>query len=48
VEISQAKALAFVRGYEIEETRLGGAPCESNFGFSLDETPFGLGTKFGE
>jgi hypothetical protein len=48
VEISQAKGLAFVRGYEIEKTRLGGAPCESDFGFSLDETPFGLEAKFGE
>jgi len=48
VEISQAKALAFVRGYEIEKTRLGGAPCESDFSFSLDETPLGLGAKFGE
>ena len=27
---------------------LGGASCESDFGFSLDITPFGLGAKFGE
>jgi hypothetical protein len=27
---------------------LGGASCESDFRFSLDETPFGLGAKFGE
>ena len=47
-EISQAKALAFVRGYEVEKTRLGDASSESDFRFSLDETPFGLGAKFGE